>query len=48
MKKKIHQPLAPPPICENFNIHHRGKKLNENYVEFNFSMGTILVIFSFF
>ena len=43
-------PLSCPsgfPICKNFNIYHR-KKIHENYIEFDFSMGTILVIFSFF
>ena len=47
-KKKIHPLLACPPICKYFNIHPRKKKLNENYVEFDFRMGTVLVIFSFF
>ena len=42
MSKKIH----PLPVCKNFNIHHRKKK-NENYVEFDFRMCTVLVIFSF-
>ena len=37
-----------PPIGKNCNIHHRKKKLNGNYVELDFSMGTVLVIFSFF
>ena len=45
-KKKIHPSLA-PPICKNFNIQHKIF-FNENYVEFYFSMGTVLVIFSFF
>ena len=40
--------LPGSPICKNFNIHHRKNKLNENYVEFYFRMGTILVIFWFF
>ena len=39
-------PLA-PPICKTLYIHHK-KKLNENYVKFYFSMGTVLVIFLFF
>ena len=48
-KKSTHSRPAPlpPPICKKFNIHHR-KKINENYVEFDFRMGTILVICSFF
>ena len=41
-------PLQATPICDSFNIHRRKKKLNENYVEFDFRMGTVLVIFSFF
>ena len=36
-----------PPICKNLNIYHRKKHLNKNYVEFDFSIGTVLVIFSF-
>ena len=40
----------PPPICKTLNINHRNKNitLNENYVEFYFSMGTVPLIFSFF
>ena len=38
-------PLA-PQIYKTFNTHHRKK--NETYGEFYFSMGNILVIFSFF
>ena len=33
------------PICKKFNIHRRKKNFDENYVEFDFSMGTVLVIF---
>ena len=39
-------PPAHPLVCKIFNIYHRKK--NENYVEFYFSMGTVLVIFFFF
>ena len=41
-------PPLSPPMCKTFNIHRRKKKLNENYVEFYFSLGIVLVIFSFF
>ena len=44
-------PHARPPgplIRKKFNILRRKKLINENYVEFYFSMGTVLVIFSFF
>ena len=44
-------PSCPPPlICKTFNIHRRKKNvtLNEKYGEFYFSMGTLLLIFSFF
>ena len=44
-QKKKNPPIPGPPlICKNFNIDHRKK----NYVEFDFRMGTVLVIFSFF
>ena len=38
----------PPPICKNFNIHLRKENINENYVKFDFRMGAVLLIFSFF
>ena len=52
MSKKLIPPtpgLPPciPPICKIFNMYHR-KKINKNYVEFDFSVGTVRVIFSFF
>ena len=37
-----------PSLYVKFLISIIEKKLNENYVEFDFSMGTVLVIFSFF
>ena len=39
--------LPGPAICKIFNIYQRNKNENENYVEFCFSKGTVLVIFSF-
>ena len=42
-------PPATPPgphIFKKINIHCRKK--NENYVEFDFSVGAVLVIFSIF
>ena len=50
-KKILPAPGQPPgysPICKIFNIHPRKIKINEKYVEFDFRMGTVLVIFSFF
>ena len=35
-------------ICKSFNIHHRKKNVNENSVQFYFSLCTVLVTFSFF
>ena len=40
-------PVPQPPTCTNFNIYRRKKNLNEIYVEFDFRVGTVLVIFSF-
>ena len=37
-----------PPICKNFDIYYRKKKCNEKYVEFDFNICTVLVIFSLF
>ena len=34
-----------PSYWKIFNIHH---KKNDNYVEFDFKIGTVLMIFSFF
>ena len=50
MQKKIIPPAsAPPPcICKNFNVHQRKKNENKNYVEFDFNIGNVFVIFSFF
>ena len=45
-KKK--DPWPPPPPFVKILISIIEKKINENYVEFYFSMGTVLVIFSFF
>ena len=39
-------PLAPPYVKILLSIVE--KKINENYVEFDFRMGAVLVIFSFF
>ena len=38
-------PPLSPPMCKTFNIYRKNKSLNENYVEFYFSMGIVLVIF---
>ena len=48
VKKQNFPYLRPAPLSPSliFNIHPRKK--NENYVEFDFSMGTVLMIFSFF
>ena len=34
-----------PPECKNVNIHHIKKNCIKNYVELDFSMGTVIVIF---
>ena len=47
-KNKFHLPPCLPLQFVKFLISIVEKKLNENYVEFYFSMGTVLVIFSFF
>ena len=36
-----------PPVKKILNIHHRKKNLNKSYWKFDFSMGTVFVIFSF-
>ena len=41
-------PSEPPPGCANFDILHIKKNVNENYVEFDFRMGTVLEIFFIF
>ena len=48
--KRIHPLQAcPPPLpFVKILISIKKKKMNENYVEFDFRMGTVLVIFSFF
>ena len=47
MSKKT--PPDPPPVCKNFNIRQRKyNNLNQNYVDFDFRMSSVLVIFSFF
>ena len=45
-KKKLC--FGPSPFRNIFNIHQGKKKLKENYVELDFRMGTVVVIFSFF
>ena len=47
--KNIYIPPTPGllPCLPHFNINYK-KKLNENYVEFDFRIGNVLVIFSFF
>ena len=42
-KKNQTAPGLPPHVRKIFNIHHRKK--NQNYAEFDFRMGTVLVIF---
>ena len=45
--KKIHfRPLS--PVKKILNIPRRKKNQNKSYWKFNFSMGTVLVLFSFF
>ena len=41
-------PPGPPQFVKLLISIVEKKDLNENYVEFNFSMGIVLVIFSFF
>ena len=41
-------PQPPLHISTFFNIYHWKKSLNENYVEYDFIMGTVIWIFSFF
>ena len=42
-------PLPSPPQGKKIlNIHRRKKNLNKSYWEFDFNIGTVLVIFSFF
>ena len=46
---KFHPPQACPLAhLTIFKIFNKHKNLNENYIEFDFSMGAVLVIFSFF
>ena len=37
------RPTPGTHICKNFNIHQRKKRLNENDVEFDFIMGTVIL-----
>ena len=46
IKKPWPSPLAPP--FRKCLISFVEKKLNENYVEYDFRIGTVLLIFSFF
>ena len=41
-------PLPPPPVKKILNLDRRKKNLNKNYWKFDFSIGSVLVIFSFF
>ena len=46
-QKNISPPPTAPHDCKKINIHHRKNNLQGNYEEFNFRMGTVLVIPSF-
>ena len=48
VKKQIKPSCGQPPLLEFFMISIIEKKWNETYVEFDFTMGTVHVIFSFF
>ena len=45
--KKIQTQATPSPVKKILNIHRRKKNLNKSYWKFDFSIGTVLVIFSF-